>query len=363
MQEIKKRRILLASVLKPADDIRMTRKIGMSLHPHFDVHAFGSGSATEYGGIKLTAVGTIGRLDLKRFWMPIKILALALRLKPQVFIVTTHELLLTGLLLKVVLSCRLVYDLQENYALNIQNSPGLVSWIRRPLAWLVRFKERICCAAVDHLFVAESAYLSEIPWLKRRSFTLLENKSHPFPPHPGVRNRRQLLFTGTLAKSTGVFKAIKLTSWLRQVDPDFKLTIAGYAPRVKDQLKLRRLEQQSRFVTLIGIENPVPYSVIESEISKAGLGLVLYKIGPLNTSSRPTKIFEYLTARLPIILTAHAPWIAWCKPSQSAVVWADDDVMGLVTKLDSMAFYTDDPLDTTWIADEVLLPIQNLINR
>ncbi len=42
MQEIKKRRIVLASVLKPVNDPRMFEKMGQSLSHHYEVHIIGT---------------------------------------------------------------------------------------------------------------------------------------------------------------------------------------------------------------------------------------------------------------------------------------------------------------------------------
>ena len=47
MQEIKKRRIVLASVLKPANEPRMFDKIGISLANEFEVYCIGAPAAKE----------------------------------------------------------------------------------------------------------------------------------------------------------------------------------------------------------------------------------------------------------------------------------------------------------------------------
>ena len=44
MQEVKKRRIVLASVLKPVNDSRMFEKMGQSLAPYYEVHIMGTQS-------------------------------------------------------------------------------------------------------------------------------------------------------------------------------------------------------------------------------------------------------------------------------------------------------------------------------
>ena len=49
MQEIKKRRIVLASVLKPVNDPRMFEKMGQSLSAQYEVHIIGDSDVMASG--------------------------------------------------------------------------------------------------------------------------------------------------------------------------------------------------------------------------------------------------------------------------------------------------------------------------
>ena len=84
MQEIKKRRIVLASVLKPVNDPRMFEKIGQSLSPHYEVHIIGTKSKTDssHDNIIFHPLGSYTRLGLDRILSPLRILKKILNLKP-----------------------------------------------------------------------------------------------------------------------------------------------------------------------------------------------------------------------------------------------------------------------------------------
>ncbi|HRI80776.1 MAG TPA: glycosyltransferase, partial [Cyclobacteriaceae bacterium] len=152
-QERKKRRIVLASVLKPVDDTRMFEKMGASLAPHGDeVYIIGYPSAvsTVPEGIQLLPLSPFKRLSFARLLAKWTVFGKLLKLKPAVVIFNTHELILPCVLLKIIMDVRIVYDVRENYYRNILHSGSFPFFIRWPLAWLVRFKEKLLAPAVDH---------------------------------------------------------------------------------------------------------------------------------------------------------------------------------------------------------------------
>src|SRR5688572_279041 len=98
MQEIKKRRIVLASVLKPVSEPRMFDKIGMSLSKKFEVFCIGAPAASNKSDKSLTnpkvlELPRVSRLSVSRLLMPINVLLEVIKVKPSVLIICTHELI------------------------------------------------------------------------------------------------------------------------------------------------------------------------------------------------------------------------------------------------------------------------------
>ena len=123
MQERKKGTIVIASVLKPMDDTRMFEKMAVSLAQtkQWQVHVVGWGkpSQLQFEGINFHALGAFARISLSRFLAPVKLLKILIRLRPEAFIVTTHELLWIAVIAKTILDVKIYYDVRENYYLNI----------------------------------------------------------------------------------------------------------------------------------------------------------------------------------------------------------------------------------------------------
>ena len=143
MADSNKSRIVIASVLKPVDDSRLYEKIAQTLADsgRYEVHTMGVESApTHSGNIKQHAFKPFRRLSPGRFLAPWRILIRTFRLKPDVLIIATHELLYTALFLKLTTGCRIIYDVQENYYWNILYTPAFPLLINPFVALYVRGK-------------------------------------------------------------------------------------------------------------------------------------------------------------------------------------------------------------------------------
>lgn len=362
MRESDKTRIVLASVLKPIDDTRMYNKIGLTLAQSgkYDVHVMGRGSErSERADITQHSLGRFGRISVGRLLAPWRILSRTFRLKPDVFIITTHELLFVAMFVKAATKCRVVYDVQENYYWNILYTPAFPLLIKPFVALYVRGKEILTARFVDHFFLAERGYLTEIHFPNGRS-TILENKMR----HAGTPERERgparlrttinLLFSGTIAETTGVFTAIELAIKLHVIDERFRLTIIGHAAQKHVLEKIRLLIRPRGFIQLIARDSPVPYSEVLQHLSKADFGLITYQINPSTMNATPTKLYEYVGMKLPILLVPHKPWIEFCVPYNAAVVFDPNDYDAAVIYEQMMqeTFYTTEPTEVYWESEE-----------
>jgi hypothetical protein len=315
MQEIKKRRIVLASVLKPVNDVRMYQKIARSLYQEGfrDLHLIGYPIPTRHTdeeGLTLHPLVPFERLSFRRLTIPWTIFNIVRSLRPTVFIVTTHELLLVALMTKVFFGSRIVYDIQENYYENIKASTGLHNILRQILATVVRLQEILLLPFFDAIWLAEKGYAEEMPFVARRA-VVLENK-FVFPENfvrytlPGLN----LLFSGTLARSTGVFEAIQLTEKLRARNNAVRLVIAGYCAHTPTWLELQRTVSSKPYISILGGPELLPHEEIVEAIARSHFGIVCYPKADHVRNRIPTKLYEYLACRLPIVLENRPQWVA-----------------------------------------------------
>ncbi len=358
MQEIKKRRIVIASVLKPVDDTRMTEKIGSTLAEKFEVHVIGfpSESASIVPGITCHTLSDVpfNRLSVKRLTAELRFMAKAWKLRPDDVIICTHELLFAGWILKILTGCKLIYDVQENYFRNILYTTAF-PWVLRPfVATYVRVKEWLFSFSVNHFILAESSYANELNFL-RNSFTILENKYkgilHVRPSRVwGNQEFIQLLFSGTLAETTGVFIAIDIAAKLHQVDSRIRLRIVGYAARKEELNAIVSAISDKDYISLVGGSELVPHERIVEEIRNADFGIVSYPKNTSTTGSMPTKLFEYLANTLPMILVNRPEWVDLCGRYDASIPFeiGSIDPVRLHRQMTTSVFYSSSPSGVTW---------------
>jgi hypothetical protein len=353
MQEIKKGSIVLASVLKPANDTRMLEKMGVSLanSNRWRVHVIGSGiQLPTVANITFHLLGSYKRISIKRIVLPWRVLTLLFSIKPQQVIITTHELLLPGLVYKLVTGSKLYYDVQENYKFNILNTHAFPPLIRFVLGLFVRGVEWFTSPFITHFFLAERTYSNELPFLGKR-FTILENKAL-LPPAFKRQSTSgiKLLFSGTLDHSTGVFEAIALAKKLHDQAGNVSLTIIGFAALQNVRDKIWALASQHPFIQTIGIDQHVPHSRIWQAIAEAHAGIIVYPAAAHTTNRIPTKLYEYLAGQLPILYDAHAHWRALPEQWRAGVAtdFVSPDAQGILNTLAAVSFYSQAPEGVFW---------------
>jgi hypothetical protein len=265
---MKKRRLVIASILKPVNDTRMYEKLGRSLcqNPDLEVHIIGypSKSFSAPESITFHPLKNFRRISFGRLVAPLKVALLVYQVKPEVLIVTSHELLIVNFLNRIFFGTKIVYDVQENYYRNILFS-GSFPWLfRLPIAGWVRLKEWMISPWINWFFLAEKGYEKELQFIGKR-FTVLENKSTTAPSlfrKSRTDQKIKLLFSGTLSESTGVFHAINLTTELNRLNPAIELTIIGFCALAKTREVIKDRVKNLPFIHLVGMYELVPHATI-----------------------------------------------------------------------------------------------------
>ena len=301
----KKGLVVIASVLKPVDDTRMLEKMGASLaQSGYPVIIIGQVtiSIPVYPNISFIPLKRVNRVSIDRLLLPIKIALNTYQLKPEYLIANTHELLIVSLVNRIFFGTKILYDIRENYYRNIRFAETYPPVLRVVLALIVRLKEKLTSPFIHHYFLAEKAYRHELGFLGKR-FTILENKALLPPGFVRTADPKalQLIFTGTIARSTGVFDAIALAEKLHTLDPMVRLTIVGYCALAQVRSALLKEIENKPFIRLIGIHQPVPHPDIIEQIAQANFGIIYYPPSPHTEGAMPTKLYEYLAAQLPIL--------------------------------------------------------------
>jgi len=218
--------------------------------------------------------------------------------------INTPELLFIAVLSRIFFGRKIIYDVLENYYRTIRYTSTYPLIFRPLLGGMVRIVEWVTSLFVHHFLLAEKGYSKELSFAK--PYTVLQNKLPKSIASPYISKRSsgnsKLIFTGTLAATSGVFDAIKLYKRLHEIDPTYSLTIIGYCPIPKTLAEIKNEIEDDSSIRLIGGDALVPHDKILNEICRADFGIIIYPPNPSTQSSIPTKLFEYLALQLPVLI-------------------------------------------------------------
>jgi glycogen(starch) synthase len=326
--------ILLASVLKPLDDTRMLGKFARTLaqRQSTQVHVAGRRAPAPAGlpgNIHTHALLDGTRLSWARLQAQWRYWQLLQQVQPTVVFVHAPELLpLTVLWQALGQGRRFVYDVRENYALNIQTQQVYPAWARGLLAGLVRWLEALAARRATAVLLAERSYARELSFLRPEHTMVIENKYQPYSANeptalghlPATSEPLRLLYSGTISELNGVFEAITFWKQIREAWPLAHLTIMGFCQQPAQLERLRAaVAEAGAGVTLIGGDVLIPHAQIVAEIQRSHLGLLPYRPHPSTARCIPTKLFEYLAHALPMVLPPNPLWRGIIEPYQAGV--------------------------------------------
>lgn len=354
MQEIKKPSIVIASILKPANDTRMFEKMAKSLIAtgKWDVTIIGYGNTFDLGEINMHSLGEFKRISFDRILAHLKALKFITRVKPKILIITTHELLNVAVTYKFFYGCKIYYDIQENYLLNLTSTSTFPPLIKYGIAYWVRFKEWLSKPFIHHYFLAEKSYVSELSFIGKK-FSVIENRCwlpENFHRKSGTSGKLKILFTGTIDDSTGIWESIELCRKMFLLNDKVELRIIGYCAIECTRKLLLKEIQNHPFISFVGLDKLVSHEIILEEISGASAGIVYYPPSKHNKDRIPTKVYEYLACQLPVILDASASWKDLVISNQAgiAVNFQNSDAVLLLKRLQESTFYTKPVAESLW---------------
>ena len=264
-----------------------------------------------------------GRLSVSRLAAQWRYWQLLRQLRPALVVVCAPELLpLTLLWQKLGKGRQFIYDVQENYVLNVQSQRVYGGLVRQILVAGLSWVQARAARRTAAVLLAEASYADELPWLRLlppERVVVLENKYQPPsgevlptapPASPASYEPLRLLFSGTLSVLNGVREAVALARALRPRWPGgVRLLLIGYCQQPALLAELAALAAaEAEWLTLVGGGEPVPYAQVVAAMRGAHLGLLPYQPHRSTWRCRPTKLFEYLAHALPVAVPINPLW-------------------------------------------------------
>ena len=321
-----KRKILIASFLKPVNDIRSFKKMAVSIakNNRYDVYTTGYPVSLSKDNQNVTLLplkpfkrNGIGRIRARR-----EVWKIYLKLKPEVIIVNSPDLLVVTVIYKILFGSKIIYDIRENYFRNLWYQSNYIVGIRHILAIAIRTIEVITAPFFNHFLLAEKVYSKQLKFIRHR-YTIIENKSLQtdiMKSQKGNGNTLQFLISGTIAREYGVLEGISFYKQVRESFPGSRLMIIGHCANKKTFELLEQHANEDDTIHLNISTVPLPHFEIENAMLQSDVGLLPYLPNRSTDGKWPTKLFEYMAYALPFIIQQSPTWNSFVVGNKAGIV-------------------------------------------
>ncbi len=308
-------KIAIASVLKPVKDTRAYYKFGLSMREtnKYQINIIGFSSKKEYPDkfINFLSLYSQKRNNHSRIFTNLKLIKFLFKDKPKILIVSTYELLPAAVFSKFFLGFALIYDVQENYSVNVNQNKTLSGYKKYAALILIKTIEFSSKYFVDHFFFAERCYREDMKTF--RPYSILENKFYgksKFVKPYKINSEKTLTFLmpGTLTEVYGILNGIQWFKAIHKHFPQSRLLIIGHVPL--DSFLQNLLEAVSGYsqIQLTASNTPLEYEKILNAYNEADIILMPYHQIPSISPKIPSKLYESLALGKPCLISPNQKW-------------------------------------------------------
>jgi glycosyltransferase involved in cell wall biosynthesis len=248
-------------------------------------------------GVRIVALNRPSNRLVRFSATTMQVIMAALRQKDvDLYHIHDPELLPFGILLRL-LGRTVVYDMHENVPKDISDKPWLPAWIRPLLSVAASVFERLFLTKMPIVF-AESSYRDD--YLFVRTHCTVHNM--PFIFAAGERSLTPTIgYMGAISRDRGIetiLDALELLS-RRNVPITFEC-VGEMSAELAKELALAKRDLAPAMVNWHGYQSPRCGWRI---ISHCHIGLAVLKPRPNYVGSYPTKMFEYMSFGIPVIVS------------------------------------------------------------
>jgi glycosyltransferase involved in cell wall biosynthesis len=222
----------------------------------------------------------------------------AVKTKANVYHIHDPELLLTGIVLKLLFKKKLIFDIHENIEQQLLTKFWLPAIFRTPFAVFYRSLIPLICKQF-HLIFAEQSYVKDYIKYKPKYEVVLNKPliSKLLRFRKINRNKEQIFYVGQISEERGFDVLLNVIEELDKNIPDLKYHLIG-------EIELTK-ENKARYERKTNVHLYGKLSWLEAyEISQdCGIGLSILKPIGNFLNSYSTKIFEYMVILMPFVVS------------------------------------------------------------
>jgi len=298
----------------PATDTRILFKQAASLvRAGHEVHLVARESPNPVGcGVHHVTL-PIPKSRLGRIATCLQLYRKAVALRCDVYHLHDPELLTLAAPLKRATGAKIIFDVHEDVRRQIRNKYWIPRWMRPSLAVVYGVLERLCLLDVDHVVIAEDSYApvyaryQAVPVRNYPTLQLLAPLGNWSQPRVYSR-RPKLVYCGTVAKIRGAMEMLEAVKILAMSYPGVHLSIIGSCFPVELEGEMAAKIRELGIADNVKLHGRLPLDQAMEVVAHCDVGLAILHPDPNYLHSLPTKMFEYMALRLPVVVSNFVLW-------------------------------------------------------
>lgn len=257
-------------------------------------------------GIRIKALSTAGNRWDRITHLPWQGLKIVIKENPALCHFHDPELIPVGILMKLM-GIKVVYDVHEDYPRSLLSSDRtwIPAWCRGIASRCVSLFEWLGVSLFDGIIAATPAIAKRFPPQKTitlQNYPILDElSSESSLPY---RDRLPMLtYTGVISLLRGIRELIQALNFLPK-NLESKLLLAGKFDSHQFEQEVRQLPGWKH----IDFKGLLSRKEVADLFGQAKVGLVVFHPIPNHVEAQPNKLFEYMSAGIPVVASDFPLW-------------------------------------------------------
>jgi glycosyltransferase involved in cell wall biosynthesis len=256
-------------------------------------------------GVRIFGLGTC-RSRLHRVTSKMIVMARqAFRLTADVYHFHDPDLLPLALVLRAFHKC-VIYDIHEDVPRTILYKHYIPKWLRVPLMRLTELIENTAARAMSGLVTATPAIARRLHRINENTVTI---NNYPFlaefvpvAEKAWCKRKLSIAYIGGIAEARGIRELLSAMTKLPEIGAELELAGWYSDPSLQDELT------HSHSWRYVNWRGELDRSDLADLLGTVRAGLVTFHPEPNCVSALPTKLFEYMSAGIPVIASDFPLW-------------------------------------------------------
>lgn len=289
----------------PRFDIRIYRKECTSLSKIYETYLIVADGLNDekLNNINIIDVGKSKSRSDRFLNTSKKVLKAALKIKADIYHLHDPELLLIALELKKQ-GYKVIFDAHEDLPKQVLSKPYLNKITSRIVSILVKYYEQYVCSKLDAIITATPAIKDKFSTFSKISIDInnypLLGELTPLDKDWG-QIENEIAYVGGISKIRGIKEVIDALPLLKT---NMKLNLVGRCSEIKtyDAIKL------STGWLSVNELGQLDREQVKEVLQRSIAGLVTFLPVPNHIDAQPNKMFEYMSAGIPVIGSNYPLW-------------------------------------------------------